>query len=50
MAGEHLILTHWKEFQPTLVKDLRESGDLDRVLTELAERQPEGACVPVLDR
>lgn len=38
MPGESLILSHWKEFQPTLVKDLRESGDLDRVVSELAER------------
>ena len=38
MPGEHLILRHWEEFQPTLVKDLRASGELDRVLEELAER------------
>ena len=37
MPGESLILNHWKEFQPTLVKQLRAKGDLDRVVKELAE-------------
>ena len=37
MPGEGLILDHWKEFQPTLVKELRAKGDLDRVVKELAE-------------
>jgi len=38
MAGESKILTHWKEFQPTLVKRLRQEGRLQPVLAELAER------------
>ena len=38
MAGESKILTHWKEFQPTLVKRLRQEGRLQPVLQELAER------------
>ena len=31
------ILTHWREFRPTLVNDLERSGELDAVVTSLEQ-------------
>ena len=41
MSGEHLILNHWREFQPTLVRDLEKSGELDQLIESLANRVAE---------
>ena len=38
MSGKHLILKHWREFRPTMVRELEDSGDLDQLLEDLAER------------
>ena len=31
------ILTHWREFRPTLVRDLERSGELDAVVENLEQ-------------
>ncbi len=40
-AGASIILKHWREFQPTLVRDLEKSGELDQHVESLAERVSE---------
>ena len=36
-AFKERILAHWREFRPTLVRDLERSGELDAVVTSLEQ-------------
>lgn len=40
-AGASIILKHWREFQPRLVRDLEKSGELDKHVESLANRVAE---------
>ena len=36
-AFKERILSHWREFRPTIVRDLERSGELDKVVTSLEQ-------------